>query len=416
MRNKIKLLAQKDLVRGSAFIFVGSFAANFLNYLFHIVTNKLGPEQYGVVASLISLSYVIGFVSQLINTVTTQKVAALTARNDLQGIKGVVVAVGKNVLVLSVLIVGVFIVFQGAIAKFLNIENQFLVFLLGLSFAITLFMIVANALLQGQLRFISQSIVTTFSSLLKVVAAFISVIAGFGAVGVLWGLVLSSSLSVGVAAYMARSIFAIPARPISIRFTTYTSRLWVALALLGQGMLVNVDVMMVKHFFPGYEAGQYAALATLGKIVLFFASSISVALLPVASKKHAQGKSTKSELFIALGLIVLLSAGILVVYALFPTFIIRTLYTDEYTALSSYLWLIGVYFMLYNISYTLMNFFIARNKKWILLAPLAIAALQISGIWLFHSSIGDVLMIMVAGATILVIIFFGYFLRYDNAA
>src|SRR3989338_2634418 len=51
------------------------------------------------------------------------------------------------------------------------------------------------------------------------------------------------------------------------RFTLkrYFTQKWIAVALLGKGLLINVDVLLVKHFFESYDAGLYAAMATKGK-------------------------------------------------------------------------------------------------------------------------------------------------------
>ena len=56
MYKKLLLLSRHSLIKGSAIVFGGTAIVNGLNYVFHLITGRmLGPEQYSILASLISL-------------------------------------------------------------------------------------------------------------------------------------------------------------------------------------------------------------------------------------------------------------------------------------------------------------------------------------------------------------------------
>lgn len=415
MKNKIAKFLKHELIRGSAFVFAGSLFSNFFNYLFHLITGRmLGPERYAIVASLISLLYVISFPSGIIAAVTTRKMASLFAKKDFAAIKGVFKFLLKKVFYLNLMIVFSFLIFQDAIADFLKIENSFLVFLLGMSFVLSLFSIVSLATLQGLFKFLSFSLVNTLSSVLRDVFAFLAIVFNFGVLGVMWGMVLTGFIGFLFSFYPLRPLFSFKEKVHRAHFQSYFSTFWVAAALLGIGLMLNSDVILVKHFFPEFEAGLYAALATMGKVVFFASSSIGTVLLPLATKKKESGVSPKKELLFAQTLVFLMSFAIFIFYLLFPKFTVKLFYGESYLLVAPYLWLIALYFLFYNLSYLFVNFFISLRGEKILLLPSFFAVLQIGLIFVFHNSFYQVISILILTASLLFLSFLIYYLRHEK--
>src|SRR3989344_3766281 len=59
----INKLINHPLFSGSAIMFVGSMGANAINYLYHLIMGRLlGPVEYGVLASLYSIMYLISII------------------------------------------------------------------------------------------------------------------------------------------------------------------------------------------------------------------------------------------------------------------------------------------------------------------------------------------------------------------
>ncbi len=60
---------------------------------------------------------------------------------------------------------------------------------------------------------------------------------------------------------------------------------------VGQVIISNIDILMVKHFFPPDLAGLYAAIALVGRLLYFGAWSIVSAMFPVSAenKRGAPG-------------------------------------------------------------------------------------------------------------------------------
>lgn len=410
-----KKLLNHPLAKGGLIVFIGNFLANIFNYLFHLLTGRLlKPEKYSVIASLISLFYVISFPSGIINTIVTRKTASLAAKKDWGSIKTVFKFLLKNVAFFNLLLLAAFFPLQRPVARFLKIEEHFLVFLLALTFALSLLSTVVLAVLQGLLKFFRYSFLNALTSLLRVCLATGAILLGLNIAGVMWSMVATSLISFFISIYFLKFIFAVKETKRGFHFQSYFSTFWVVVAFLGMSLLINGDVMLVKHFFPSFEAGLYAALATMGKVVFFASSSISTVFLPWVATKKEIGVSSKRELFFSQLVIFLISSGLVIVYFLKPELMITIFYGRDYLRVAPYLGLMGIYFLFYNLAYLFLNFFIAIQQKKVLVLPLVFAFGQVSLIYFFHKTFYQILTVMISMAALLFLSFSLYYLRSEK--
>jgi hypothetical protein len=56
-------------------------------------------------------------------------------------------------------------------------------------------------------------------------------------------------------------------------------------------MLLSADVLLVKHYFPTSAAGEYAAVAALGRAIFWGASGVAAVLFPKVVFRTTQGRS-----------------------------------------------------------------------------------------------------------------------------
>ncbi|MBI4137410.1 oligosaccharide flippase family protein [Candidatus Roizmanbacteria bacterium] len=415
MYKLLQTVLANTIIKGASYVFIGSFAANVFNYFFHLITGRmLGPEQYSVVAALLSLSYVFGFPSLIISTVTTRKTAELAALKDFRAINGVLRFVFRGLTVFAVVMTILFMAFQETIAEFLKIEDSHLVVVLGASLIISYFSTVGLAALQGMLRFVSYAIVNAVSGLFKDLFALIAVVAGYGAGGVVWSLLVTSVATTIVTAVPLLDVVKTKPKNHLIKGTSIASTLWVSSAFIGMGLMINMDVLIVKHYFLPLEAGLYAGLATMGKIVLFLSTPIATVLLPVSTQKHARGHSTVKELSLAMGAVILLSLFIITAFIVLPEFSIFLMYGKDYYAISPYLWAMGAYFLFYNICFTFIHYFISIKRYRILTAPLIIAVLQVGLLVIYHETFTQIITTLVVTAFLLSFIFGYQYLSHET--
>jgi O-antigen/teichoic acid export membrane protein len=155
--------------------------------------------------------------------------------------------------------------------------------------------------LQGQQRFMSLSSVSVGAAGLKVVAA-IALGLALGPIGVVLGLALAATVSYGIAFWLVR-------QRLSIRFTQPWVRQalrYLALVLpstLALSVLLSADVLLVKHFFSGPTAGEYSAVAALGRAIFWGAAGVAAVLFPKVIHQESQGRSGSRIVAVSLGIV-----------------------------------------------------------------------------------------------------------------
>src|SRR5436305_12819488 len=100
----------------------------------------------------------------------------------------------------------------------------------------------------------------------------------------------------------------------------------------GQVVINNFDIVLVKHFFDSNEAGIYAAVSLVGRLVNMCAWSVVNTMFPVSAGTRSRDREARPVLFMSL----------------FLGFLILSVLTRGLWATSSFLWrtLFGPHFEL----------------------------------------------------------------------
>lgn len=167
-------------------------------------------------------------------------------------------------------------------------------------------------------------------------------------------------------------------------------------SLLNIGVILpfTLDIALVKHYFPPEQAGIYAALTLIGKTVFFINYSIGGLLVPVMSNRSAKKIHSHKPLLIVICLVLLINIGTLISSIALPNYTIRFLVKDAFPLISPYLipYLIAVACVSITAVFTTYNLIINRFLFPVL--SLVAVVVEIIGISLFHSSLHQVVNVL----------------------
>ncbi|GGK39721.1 hypothetical protein GCM10008955_36940 [Deinococcus malanensis] len=157
-----------------------------------------------------------------------------------------------------------------------------------------------------------------------------------------------------------------------------------------QAVIINSDILMVNALLPRQEAGIYAAVAMIGRVVFYSSWAIGTALFPMVSARQNAGASPRLLLWVALGTVGLISGGITLVCAVAPEWVLGLLYGDAYLPGAP---LVGPYALLttlYALASAISNHYLALGEHAAGYLPLLGAAAQLVLIGLFHDTLSEV--------------------------
>lgn len=408
MRKILKNAITNPLISGSAIMVLGSNSINFLNYLYHLIMGRmLGPSFYGELASLISLMGLLGIIPAAVSLVIIKYVSSAKDKKEV----AILASWLKTKILQASLIFFVFIIIASPfIASFLHINKLSYLFLIGVIFLFSIQALVNRSILQGLLKFKVMVISVLVENGTKLVISVALVYLGFRVGGAMVAFVLSTLLGW----YIANSY-------IRFGFKTNSTNLWdpkpmilFAIPVLVQSFaitsLYSSDVLLVKHFFSSHEAGIYASLSTLGKIIFFGAGPIGSVMFPLVSQRQARKQNYRKIFTLSFFGTGFSALGVLLIYWLFPEYAIRLLYGSAYLEASPLLVWFGIFISLFTLSALLINYGLSLGKTSIVVFPSLAALIQIILIWFFHNTIFTVILISIFVTALLLVFLLIYFI------
>lgn len=416
MSSRIKQIRESTFIRHNAIFFVGSLVVGVLNYAFYPVIGRLLPiSTYGEVQILISLFTQLALFLAVLNQVTVNIVATRSSSQrrlityELEKL-GIFISIGLFLLAaLSSKFISTF--FR------LGSPEPFLVMLL--AFLVTVPLTFRSAYLRGMKKFWLVSLVAIIGAGLEIAFSAGFVLLGFGAVGALSGLVLSQAIAYVYASYLVRksgsvkpvgaTYFTLPNWPILVPELKYS--LFVLVLSLFTTLIPSIDILAVKHYFNPHTAGLYAGVSIVARSVLYVTGSLAGVLLPLVSSEGGNGTvQSHQTLLKSLALLALIGGGALLIFALFPRFIITLLMGHKYLVYAHLLPELSLAMFLISIINMLIVYFMALREYWTSII-LVISSGIVGGLMLIrHHSVAAVVSNLAYSSFIIFLLFSGWVL------
>jgi O-antigen/teichoic acid export membrane protein len=387
MIDEIKRLGKDELVKGSFILFIMINIFNLLNYLFQFfMARLLGPSDYGILAVLSSLIYIFAIPSEAIQTIMTKYTSDLNLNREYGKIKDLFYRTLKKTLKMSSVIFLLLIPIAFILSNFLKINLSLL--LLTNFFIFCVFILpITRGILQGTRKFFKLGLTMAIEALTKVILAVSLVFLGWKVYGAIGAALISVLIGFIVTIFFVKGILTSKRERTNIQgIYSYSFPVFVTISTII--LMYSLDIILAKRFFAPDIAGKYAVISMLGKIIYFGTFAIGKTMFPMSNENHENGKNTSRILIKSIKMVSVLSAAILLIYLLFPKFIISTLFGAVYTDVSSILFIIGLTFTFISLSNILILYSLSINKiKRSCFSLLFFVLLQIVLLNIFHSSL-----------------------------
>ena len=373
---------------------VSSGIVGGLNLVYNLaVAHELGASGFGHASAVYTVLMLLSSVHLSFQIVCSK----LVARNkDLAGQIAIYRHLLRRAWTGAIGVGIVLIVSRALVSSYLNLPTTKYIVILAAAVVFYIPLGVRRGLMQGMYDFRNLALNFVLEATVKVGGAFLFMAWGWGVSGVIGAVVASDVLAYTFSSpaptWMARPRIGLPF-PVA-----FGEGLQASLFFAGQVVINNLDIVLVKHFFSDTEAGVYAAVALVGRVVYMLSWSVVSAMFPFSAGIRSNEKDGRRVLGTALAL----AAGISV------------LFTLGVWAAPAHLWhlLLGAHFPLneggsyrallvlyaattgiYSVAVVLMAYEISRkigNVSWV---QLLFSGAMIAGIYLIHGSLHDVIMV-----------------------
>ena len=401
------------LLSGSMIMLFSSALVGATNFIYNIaIARLLGAAQFGHATAIYTLLMLLSSVTLAFQIVCSKFVAKNT---DIAAKVSVYQKLHRRSWQVSIVIGVVIVAASSVVTSYLNLPERIYVVLLGLGTAIYIPLGVRRGLMQGVYNFRRLAENYVLEVVVKLVGALLLLHYGLGVTGVIAAVV--ASMAVAYVAGMPGAAFRIPAR-VGLP-PSFDEGMQATVFFVGQVTINNLDIILVKHFFPAGMAGIYAAVALVGRVVYMLSWSIVSSMFPV-SAGSSQERSGRAVMSTALLLVVLVASLFTMAIWLAPnslwTMILGSGFnTQSQGSFSSLLVLYAALTGIYSFSVVIMSYEISRrigNASWLQLGFSGAIAL---GIYLFHSTLHDVIAVQLALMVLLLVAVSVPFIRSQAA-
>src|ERR1700682_134963 len=254
-------LRAERFYRDSAWLTMALLTVNLSNYVLNVAVSRiLGRAQFGEVAAILALLYVLNVPTSAIQTLLTREVAQLSHSDQLPAVyRSIRRVVWRWAAVATV----VTLASTPLVVGFLHLDSfipaLFLPPLVGLALMVPLY----RGMLQGRRRFALLTVNVGAEAALRVVGAILLTMLGFQAAGVMgaFALGLVASLLLG-RAFTRREL---GSRSIPSSRTVSSHLVELVPVIAGLGLVTaafNIDVILGRHFLSPVAGGEAGAART----------------------------------------------------------------------------------------------------------------------------------------------------------
>ena len=396
----MKHFLKNILFRGSFIVFLGSLITGLFNYLYHLITGRMfTPSQYGLLESLIALSYFSGVLVQAFSF----SVIGLTAKAPEKEIYGISKKLELEVIKISFFILLIFLISYPLSQKFLKLPDFGLFLILGLLIVLSFFSTIYSSILQAKLKFFVFSLLIVFQALIKFIFATIFIYLGLKVLGALSGIVISTIAAIFIGRLLIKKYWnnlnkkTAVIKKLPEKFWSFS--LLSLLTILGLNSIYSSDILLVRFYFSEFESGIYAAGSIIGKIIFFASTAILLVTFPIFIKNKDNKKKLLKYFnfsFLFLALICLFSV---VIYKNHPLFVINLLYGKKYCETANLLFSFSIFVSLLALFNLPVQLLLALKSYWSVFLSLGTTILQIFLIIINHQSLQIIINNSIIGLT-----------------
>jgi len=386
---------QARIVSGSIVLLSGSGLNTSINLAYNIaVARYLGPKGFGHATVIYTILVLLSSV-----TLSFQIVAAkIVAQHDSPAGKSAVYRfLHRASWACGIAVALLLVSFQTGISDFLNLPDSRLVSLIAIGAAFYVPLGTRRGFIQGTCGFRTLAANLVIEQTVRLLGSLALIAAGMG----LYGVIAANSAALAIAYYSAPlKLTGHLANP--IRFSHAKHEIGQAVVFFsGQMLINNGGIVLVNHFFHAREAGLYAAVAMVGRVIFSFSQAVVNSTFPlVAGTSNEERRDLR---VIATALVLTLGVGVAISIALCiaPAELWAHLFGADFSIAGRYnlpylLTLYALATVIYSLAGVVITFEMSYKIANTSLVQLAFSGVFLGTICAFHSSLREVVLVQLA--------------------
>ncbi len=284
----------------SSIIFIGAtFISGILSLGFNVYLGRVVSfENLGLVTLVGSFLYFSNIPQISLSNTMTYRIGFLEGKNRQGSVLGFFKNASKKFLLISLFLSGLWLASIPLLMNFFKTSDPlpFLLFTPVWTFGVGIALV--KGLLSGKLLLERVSLVVLAEPVIKFLSAFTIVSLGFS--GFAYSVIpLSVVLTALLALLVSYKYFKTPIMETEEKKdSSFPVNFFAAssLQVLAPMAFLSLDVLLAQHYLPAVEAGKYALVSLIGKIIYFLGILVPQLIMPLVSRNEGASKNSDNIL------------------------------------------------------------------------------------------------------------------------
>jgi len=403
---------QARIVSGSVVLLSASGLTTAINLGYNLIVARfLGPNGFGQATVVYTILTLISAV-----TLSFQIIAAKTVaqQNSPEEKTAVYRGFHRAAWGCGALVALILLLFQGAIADYLSLPGSALVAILAVGAAFYVPLGCRRGYIQGIYSFRRLATNLVIEGAVRLGGSILLVLSGLGVEGV-----IEANAAAIVVAYLTAAPTLAGRVPNPLRLSYAIRESSQAMVFFtGQVLINNCDIVLVKHFFLAKEAGLYAAVAMVGRVIFAFSSAVVNSMFPLVAGTRVEERRNLKVIATSLLLVLITGSLLAVGLGIAPEGIWTALFGSQFEIAGKYnlpylLALYAITTIVFSLSVVIISFemsFKIANTSWM---QLVFSGVVIASICRFHSSLRQVILVqLILMVALLIAVAFPFMMEF----
>lgn len=374
----------------SSIIFIASsLTAGILNLGFNVYLGRvISFQELGLVTLVNGFMYFSSIPQAALGSTVTHQVGFFEGRKNTKGITGFLNNTTKKFLLVSYVLAGLWILLIPELSNFFKTDNAlpFLIFAPVWTFGIAA--AISKGFLSGKLLFGRMSVILISEPVIKFAAAFALISTGLS--GFIYS-VIPFSIITGffVALLLSSKYLKEQSSNLPDKQVKFPSKFFLASAVsfLAPMAFLSLDILLAKHFLSAEEAGIYALVSLVGKIIYFLGVLAPQLILPIVSRNEGANKNSDKILtFVFIATFILTGTGYLF-WGMFGRLTTPIIFGSKAFAIIPYLEPFTFAMVCFSLSQVFVTYYLAKKIYTLPIVSFLLTAAQITLIYFMHQSV-----------------------------
>lgn len=392
--------------KSGIFLLIAMTIVNVINYAINLFLGRiLGPVQFAdfhIIATFVLVFAFIGIAIQM----TAAKISASQIQQNLLS------WLHDRLRIFAIVTTAIVSIASPTIAYFFKFESSIPFLILSISLPVYFLLCFYRGILQGQQRFNDFALSFVIETVVRLIMTILVLVFFSSHLHIISLLAVCFILSF-VATYAYSKSKAVYTKTTEKQNTDRIKPILYFVAFMGlyecsQIIISHSDIFLVKHFLSPEEAGQYASVSLIGRMIYYGTWTFVMLLFPKVINAKEKGEDPTKLLLLVAALVAIIGISTTIFTYYFGELLIQLLFGNEYVQSSIHLYRYAAATTLFALSNVIVYYYLSLEKYLPVWISLLFGVLQICAIFIIHDSIYNIIKVQIVLMSVLLILLLIY--------